>query len=188
MPDKRCDKRIERFRSAILRNPHRRRILELLACRPGMNLRQLGRALGLSVTAVQFHIGRLERHGLVATRTGERRRETLCFKTEDVGLWENPETRPLFGQGTTRELAVYLASNPMASAAEVSEALDVSVYTVRRQIRTLEEHDLVHRLRVDREVLYHAASELEEWVDEIRRRQQDLCAAERASHEASELP
>lgn len=174
--------RRERFRSAILRNNHRVQILECLRCRPGMNLRQLGRALGLGVTSVQFHIGRLENHGLVATRTSEKGRETLCFRPDDVSLWDRPETRILFGRGPARDLAVHLAENPMTNVAAAAEAIGVSVYTVRRHIRVLEEHDLVERLRVNRDVLYHAEPELEEWVEEIQGRCPHLACRDDVGH------
>lgn len=152
------------FASALLRNPTRRRIMRLLTEKPGMNKHQLAQALGINANTVKFHIERLEQIDQVETRAGTGR-ETLCFTTHNIKLWDDRSTRVLFGRGPPRDVAMYLADHPGAGADEVSKALDLSLHTVRRHIRTLEEGELVQRIRVDRKVIYQAGPNLRKWIE-----------------------
>lgn len=152
---------------ALLRNPLRRRILEILKRRPGMNRQQLARELGINLNGVGYHIERLEKVRLVALRPGLKDKETLCFTAENVELWEKKSLRVLFGSSRTSEVGLFLAQNPGAGPMQVAHALDLSVHTVRRHVRRLEDSGLVQRLRVDRQVEYHAEPALVSWVETI---------------------
>ena len=152
------------YKKILLRNPLRNRILGLLESKPGMNIRQLAEALDVNVTAVRFHLQRLERAALVETRSNPQGRETLCFTSDNVSLWDNRCTRVLFGRSSPRQVALYLAQNPHARTREVADDLGVSVHTVRRHLRTLEDQELIQRLRVDRQVTFHAEPVLLDWA------------------------
>ena len=164
------DRLPEALRATLLLNKTRARIMGLLEANTGLNQHQLSRIMGVNVNTVRFHIRRLERQGFVETRGLPEVRERFCFTSENVRLWDNPSTRLLLGRGTTREVALYLVDNPAVSAEEIADALGISVYSVRRHIRALDENELVSRLRVERQVLYHAEAELLDWVEETRRR------------------
>jgi predicted transcriptional regulator len=154
----------EEVLEALLRNPMRQQILELLENRPGMNKHQLALALGVRPNAVEFQLDRLTRAGLVARRPSENPQETLCFTRENVNLWDDESTRMLFGRSGPRDIAVYLAQHPRATVSDVSEALGVSVHTVRKHLRTLEDAELVQRLRVERQTWFHAEPTLRDWA------------------------
>ncbi len=156
------------FVSALLRNPTRSKIMELLTKKPGMNKHQLAKALGMNLTGVKFHVQRLAEIGQVETRTGMGR-ETLCFTADNIHLWDDRSTRILFGRGPPRDVAMYLAEHPGAGADQISDALDLSLHTVRRHIRALEECELVQRTRVDRKVIYQAEPSLMEWIEKVGR-------------------
>lgn len=150
---------------ALLENPLRRGIMDLLGHRPGMNKQQLAQELGVNGNAVEFHLRRLERYGMVVFRAAAHKgRETLCFTWENVDLWEDEATRLLFGRGLPRQVAMFLAQNPNASVSDVAKGLGMSPHTVRRHVKLLEEHDLVEGIRIHRDVLYHAAPPLRSWV------------------------
>lgn len=159
----------EAFVEALLRNPLRAEIMRLLDKTPGMNKHQLAMALDVHVNAVEFHVQRLSEAQLVETRPGWKGRETLCFTAENVALWENPATRVLFGRGPPREVARFLAEHPGADVQETAEALGISIHTVRRHLRTLESCDLVQRMRVDQQVIYHAEPELVSWLADVEK-------------------
>lgn len=160
----------EVFVSALLQNPIRAQILELLDETPGMNKHQLATALDAHMTVVDFHVQRLVESRLLETRSGHNGRETLCFTTHNAGLWENPSTRVLFGRGAVRQVAMFVTDHPGADAQSTAEALSLSIYTVRRHLRTLEEFALVQRIRVERQVIYHAAPQLVSWVEGVGRK------------------
>lgn len=149
----------------LLRNPIRKQALEQLEENPGMNKRRLAQALGVSVSGLDFHLDRLEQAGLVITRASQSGRETLCFTPENVRLWDDPSTRMLFGTNAPIDVALYLTQRPCASAAEIAKELDVSVHTARRHLRNLEDQELVQRMRVDRQVYFHAEPRLKDWVE-----------------------
>lgn len=131
-----------------------------------MNKHQLSKVIGITPHAIDFHIGRMEEYGLVETRPAATNdREALCFTKENVDLWDNESTRILFGRGAPRPVAAYLAKHPGANVVELSEALGLSVTTVRRHLRILQEAQLVQQLRIDRDVIYHAEPELAHWID-----------------------
>lgn len=154
------------FVEALLRNPHRQRIVELLTQAPGMNKNQLAEALGIYANALDFHLERMEEMGLVHLRESPRGREIVCFTADNVDLWEDERTRVLFGRSPVQRVAIYLAENPGASTADIASALDVSPVTVRHHLRTLEESELVQRLRIGRDVIYSAVPEVARLIDE----------------------
>lgn len=155
------------FVTLLLRNPNRAAIRRLLERRPGMNKHQLATETGIHVNAVGFHVERLVKAGLLEVRPGAKGREKLCFTPENVHLWENPATRALYGRGPARQVAMFLAENPGTGVKEACKALNMSVHTVRRHIRELEEAELVQRMRIERQVVYHAEPELIRWAEEM---------------------
>ncbi|MBW3583235.1 MAG: winged helix-turn-helix transcriptional regulator [Euryarchaeota archaeon] len=143
-------------------------MMELLTEKPGLNQHQLSKLLDVNVNTIRFHIRRLEHQGFVETRTLPGGREIFCFRAEDIDLWDSPSTRLLLGSGTTREVALFLAEHPAVNAEKIAAALGLSIYSVRRHIRALDEEDLVSRLRVERQVFYHAEPELLDWAEEVK--------------------
>lgn len=157
------------FGDHLRRNGLRGRILEQLDRQPGMNRHQLAVALDAHVNSIIFHVGRLLDQKVLESRPGSKGRETLLFPAHLAHLWDNPSTRVLFGRGPPRELAEYIAKNPGSDSKQAAEALDLSIFSVRRHIRLLEENNLVERFRIEREVIYRAAPELTDWLRETAR-------------------
>lgn len=157
----------EGFVTLLLRNPARAAIIRLLRRRPGMNKHQLAKETGIHVNAVGFHVDRLVKAGLLEVRPGAKGREKLCFTPENVHLWENPATRALYGRGPARQVALYVAQNPGAGVKDACKMLEMSVHTVRRHIRELEEAELIQRMRIERQVVYHAEPQLISWAESV---------------------
>lgn len=160
----------EALRATLLLNETRSSILALLKAKPGLNRHQISKMLGVNANTVRFHVRRLERQDFVVTRKLPKVRETFCFLAEDAELWDDSVTRSLLGRETTRDIALFLVENLAVSAREIADALDISVFSVRRHIRALDDQDLVTRLRIDRQVLYHAEPDLVDWAEEAKKR------------------
>ena len=155
----------DHFQEVLLRNATRQRIMDLLARSPGMNKHQLAQVLGINPHAVDFHVRRLVEYGLAETRPGPTNdREALCFTKDNVNLWDDESTRILFGRGVPRRVAAHLSKNPGANVVELSQALSLSVTTVRRHLRILQQAELVQQMRIHRDVIYHAEPELAAWI------------------------
>lgn len=152
---------------ALLDLPSRHELYEQITRTPGLNKNQLGGKLGMHATHLDFHLERLEEAGLIVTKPSAQEREILCFLTEDEGLWEDPDTRILFGRSSIREIGVYLGENPGAATTDAAEAVGLAAMTVRHHVRTLMDHDLVRRVRHGRQVEYYPTPELSRWTNEL---------------------
>lgn len=152
----------------LLQHPWRRAIVDLLSDRPGLNKNQICTELDMEGNLLDHHLDQLETEGqLVVTRESAQGKEVLCFLTEDAGLWEDENTRILFGRRQKRAVALLLAEKPGASTREMAEDLRLSPDTVRHHLRTLMTHGLVYRYPSGQTNVYEPAEELERWVREV---------------------
>jgi predicted transcriptional regulator len=113
--------------------PRRRRILETLRERPGLNLDEVALAIGTARTAAKYHLRSLELLGLVSrVRQG---RHLLHFPSETPALERTMLC--LVRVPSVRALAEALFVNPGHPRDRLAEDLDVNVRTVRRAVRQL---------------------------------------------------
>lgn len=151
----------------LRQNLLRRQILTLLTQKPGMNRNQISRTLKVSQNAANFQVGRLEEAGLIETHPRGPGAEMLCFTKDKAHLWDDESTRILYGRGPALQVALYISENEGASTKQISEALALSIDTVRSHLRMLEEHDLIQRIRIEQQVRYHPVLKLEAWSKEV---------------------
>lgn len=144
--------------------PTRRRIVEELDKRPGLNKRRLCDHLDLYMSQVDRHVERLKDQGWVVTRPGARDREVLVFRREDEDLWENERTRVLYGRSSTRRVGLFLARNPGSTSREIAEAVDLTPVTVRHHLRILRNNDLAAHIQAGQSHEYHPSNELRDWA------------------------
>lgn len=127
----------------LLEQPMRRRLLDLIASRPGIHGSELSRESGEPWGTVQYHLSLLHKSALVHTlETGRERRYFL------------PELEPsrarllaLMNQGRRPEVAQFIRDNPGARQIDVCEALDVSRKTFRGAVQPLVAEHLVQERR-----------------------------------------
>lgn len=150
-----------------LEHPTRKGIMELLEQRPGLNMHRIGVELGLNPSVLKHHIEELEEKQLITRQPSEREGEKICFRVEDVDLWEMESTRILFGQGQTRKVALFIAEHPGATTREIAEAMGISPVTVAYHAKTLMRYDLVDRYPAGQTLLYEANEVLERWVIDV---------------------
>lgn len=164
---KRAVASLSELQSALLRNPNRKAIVEQLGKTPGLNKNQLRKKLGLLPNLLDFHLDRLEEHGLVVMKDSAQEKETLCFLRSDEELWSDEETRIMFGRRSTRDIGLFIAENPGAETEEIADAVGLSEVTVRHHLRTLKEHGMIQRVRLGRSFEYHPSDVLEVWNERV---------------------
>lgn len=155
------------FRLEALAHELRQELYDRVRKRPGLNKNLYACEMGIDRDLVDFHMRRLEELGLVVVKRSVRDSEGLCFAAEDRCLYENPDTRVLFGREGTREVAIYLAENPGTTTKEIADALHKAPTTIHHHLRALKGFELIDSLRLDRRVIYHPEETLADWVDAI---------------------
>jgi predicted transcriptional regulator len=155
---------------AFLHNPTRKRIVDLIQEKPGMNQNQVAEALETSTSTITYHLHRLKKSGHLIIVKPPKGKQKLCFTPENIHHWQQEDFRILLGRGTPQRVAGYVTLNPGATTKQIAKELKLSVSSVQRHIRSLQDRRLVHSTRIDRDVLYHADPELVEWVERVQRR------------------
>lgn len=123
--------------------PVRRRLLDLIAGRPGIHGSELSREAGEAWGTVQYHLSLLHRGELVhMLETGRERRYFL------PGLDPSrARLLALMNQGRRPEVAEYIRDHPGARQIDVCDALAVSRKTFRNSILPLVAEKLVNQRR-----------------------------------------
>jgi DNA-binding transcriptional ArsR family regulator len=127
-------------------HPLRRQALDFIAANPGASVKDVQRSLGIAWGTTVYHLGRMERAGLVAVRRVGGR----------AGHW------PL-GQAPARDapaptgqaLADLVAQRPGLSQAELAQLAGIGAPAACKQLRRLESAGLVAATRVGRSRVYH---------------------------------
>lgn len=153
--------------SSLLCNENRQQIVRQLGRTPGLNINLLAEKTEISGSVVTFHLHRLADADLVSIKPGVKGNERLCFLKRDEDLWEDPQTRILFGREPARNVALYVLENPGVTPEEISEALERSTRSARHHLRTLEDRGLIDRVRIGRTHRFLPRSPLREWRNEV---------------------
>lgn len=135
----------------LARHPARQLALQFIAANPGANIQDVRRALGLAWGTTVYHLGRLEKGGLVAVRHvgGERRHWPL-------GAAPSRDALPATG----RALAALVQERPGLAQAELAAALGVGAPAACKQLARLESAGLVVARRDGRTRRYDATPRL----------------------------
>lgn len=138
----------------------RRRAYEAIAAKPGLSVRALARKLDTTWPNAKYHVLRLERAGLVASRIVGRRR--ICYVADEHSD-EVIEARGILAEPTAQALAAYIAANPGRSLAEIVTQTRVSQRVAYHHLKRFIERGLVahsdearYRGLVPTAVLYNA--------------------------------
>ena len=127
----------------LLEQPVRRRLLDLIASRPGIHGSELSREAGEVWGTVQYHLSLLHKNALVHTlETGRERRYFL------PGL-EPARARllALMTQGRRPEVAQFIQDHPGSRQIDVCQARDVSRKPLRGAVQPLVAERLIHERR-----------------------------------------
>lgn len=118
----------------------RRRVLEIVAARPGISVREIARRAETTWPNAKYHVMRLEQAGLVGTRLVGRQRVVFAL---DQALEGVIEARALLAEPTARRIALYVIDHPGGSIADVIRATGDSQRVVYYHLKRFIEAGLV---------------------------------------------
>ncbi len=129
----------------------RRRIYNYLLANPGVHLRRIGQALGMSTGMLSYHLMYLEREGMLKSETdGHRKRYFIARAFMEA-------QRRILGvlrQGVPRKIVLEILSNGERTFAELRDATGVSKSTLSYHLSHMMARDLLIRYRRERESVF----------------------------------
>jgi DNA-binding transcriptional ArsR family regulator len=132
-------------------HPLRRQALDLIAASPGASVRDVQRSLGIAWGTAVYHLGRLERAGLVAVRRVGGR----------SGHWPLGQAPPRDAPAPTGQaLADLVRRRPGLTQSELAELAGIGAPAACKQLRRLESAGLVLASRMGRTRVYRPAEAL----------------------------
>ncbi len=146
---------------ALLAQPVRRRILDLIQLRPGIHASELCRESGEAWGTVQYHLALLDKGDLVTAVSAGRERRFF-----EGGI--DPERAQIMGvlnQGRRQEIARFIQENPGSRQVDVCNAVSVSRKTFRASIAPLVDAGLVAEQKGLQTNRYFADDNLSELLD-----------------------
>jgi DNA-binding transcriptional ArsR family regulator len=126
-------------------HPLRRQAIDFISSNPGASVKDVQRSLGVAWGTAVYHLGRLERAGLVAVRRAGGR----------AGHWPLGQAPPRGAPAPTGQaLADLVRQQPGLSQAELAELAGIGAPAACKQLRRLEVAGLVSASRVGRTRVY----------------------------------
>ncbi len=129
----------------------RRRIYNYLLANPGVHLRRIGQALGMSTGMLSYHLMYLEREGMLKSETdGHRKRYFIARAFMEA-------QRRILGvlrQGVPRKIVLEILVNGERTFAELRVATGVSKSTLSYHLQHMMARDLLIRYRRERESVF----------------------------------
>ncbi len=136
----------------------RRRIYDYLSANPGVHLRRIGQALGMSTGMLSYHLGYLERNGLLkAEEDGHRKRYFIARAFVEV----QRRILAVLRQDVPRKIMLELLIHGDRTFAELQMTVGVSKSTLSYHLQKLMGRDLLVRTKRERESVF-SIKDLEE--------------------------
>lgn len=139
----------------------RRKIYEYLLVNPGVHLRRIGQALGMSTGMLSYHLSYLEREGVLKSEAeGHRKRYFIARAFVEA-------QRHILGvlrQDVPRRIVVDILVHGDRTFSELRETAGVSKSTLSYHLQRMVERDLLVRTRRDRESVFSIKN-----MDEVSR-------------------
>lgn len=147
--------RIER--GAVMDNPQRARVHEIVAQDPGLSLSEVGARAGIAWGTAVHHLRRLEQHGIVVSvrELGHRR-----FFLANTPAAAQRAAVSVVMHPTARRIAEFVAHRPGTNQAGICQALGLNNPAASKHLSHFEEHGLVVAQRSGRNRHYHATGGL----------------------------
>lgn len=136
-----------------LDHPSRLALLALLRSQPGMHLRGLARAAGLTVQRATYHLDTLERLGLVVSQDIGGRR---CYFEAGSGaaVRRALQEAALQPGATARDVLAFIEGHPGASQSDVARSLGLLPGSARWHLRRLTEQGNLAEARQGKALTY----------------------------------
>lgn len=127
----------------LLEQPMRRRLVDLIASRPGIHASELCREAGEPWGTVQYHLSLLHKGDLVHAVEAGRERRFFPSGMDPA----RARLLALMNQGRRPEVAQYIRDHPGTRQVDVCDALDVSRKTFRHSVQPLVAENLIQEKR-----------------------------------------
>lgn len=145
----------------LLEQPMRRRLVDLIASRPGIHASELCREAGEPWGTVQYHLSLLHKGDLV--RAVDAGRERRFFPSGmDPG---RARLLALMNQGRRPEVAQFIRDHPGSRQVDVCDALDLSRKTFRNSVLPLVAENLIQEKRSLQNNRYFPLAGLSELIE-----------------------
>ena len=128
-----------------------RKVLDFISSHPGVHLREICRALGLAMGAVQYHVQKLERDGRI---TSVRRGLYKFFYPANLFGERQRDVLSVLSLERPRELLLNIIDHPESTQETLAAATRVSQPTVSWHLKRLIELGIVGRRQEGRIVTY----------------------------------
>lgn len=136
----------------------RRRIYDYLSANPGVHLRRIGQALGMSTGMLSYHLGYLERHGILkAEEDGHRKRYFIARAFVEA----QRRILAVLRQDVPRKIMLELLIHGEQTFAELQVTVGVSKSTLSYHLQKLLHRNVLLRIKRERESVF-SISNLEE--------------------------
>ncbi len=139
-------------RDTVLGHPRREQLYARILQEPGISLQDLGRATGLSRTAVVHHLRLLEQQHLIISRRVGRSRHYY----ENGGRYghDQKEAYAILRNDRSKAVAEFIRNHPGTMQKSLCEALSIPPSIAHWHVRRLSEGGLVETIRQGRAVAY----------------------------------
>ena len=139
----------------------RRRIYDFLTANPGVHLRRIGQALGMSTGMLSYHLGYLERNGVLkAEEDGHRKRYFIARAFVEA----QRRILAVLRQDVPRKIVLELLTHGDRTFAELQLRVGVSKSTLSYHLQKLMQRDLLVRTKRERESVFTIKD-----MDEVRK-------------------
>lgn len=129
----------------------RRRIYEYLLANPGMHLRRIGRALGMSTGMLSYHLMYLEQAGMLKSEAdGHRKRYFIARAFVEA----QRRIMGLLRQDVPRRIVLDILLNGERTFSQLQTAADVSKSTLSYHLQKMTSRELLVRYRRERESVF----------------------------------
>lgn len=129
----------------------RRRIFEHVSRNPGTYLREMEPALGMSVGDLQYHLGQLEKGGLLFTHDDGKRKG--YFVTSEVQFFDR-QLISIMRMRTPRRIVMFLLTHPDSGFSSILAEFNFTKGALSFHMKRLLRAGVVEKGRSERENIY----------------------------------
>ncbi len=140
----------------LLALSRRRLIYEHIRDIPGTYIREMESALELSIGDLQYHLGQLEKGGLITTHDDGHRKN--YFATEQVQLIDR-EIISIVRLKTPRRIIIFLMLNPDSSFKEILAQFNFTKGALSFHLKRLLKSSIIQKAKRERESIFRIVDE-----------------------------
>ena len=129
----------------------RKKIFELIEKRPGLHKREIARAMGMSLSTIDYHLHHMEKKGLVEARLDGKYKRYFIRKE---GKKEDKRIFSMLRQEVPRRILLFLISHPKAIHKEICEHIGKAPSTISFHMKKLIKEGLVEEIAMGKEKAY----------------------------------